>query len=315
MSWATNWPKNGQPAASLPSEPSSSSSVRQSHNPPARPSANRKASSAEKDGSSGNIRAYRDGASGASTGRRARAGARQCVGRKRGRLDQVKARASSSPMRSHAHSCVSGNTASTEWPRAVWVRSARRRRRNARMFRPRSAAGRRGSVSGPSYRARQRQSPRSRPRRRRCRPPHRGENQGLAPEPAPARPKYDARDASRGRAIAACTLEQSWLLQFRQVSQKRVPDHIVRWYRARQPGAVVAAPPSPELRSPLLRTIDQIRRSIVTSQRNGLAGGFRGSLGSKQNKVLAPTELRGDVFQDAFDHVGVVVHAERVRYG
>src|SRR5262245_9277460 len=82
MSWAMNWPKNGHPAASLPSEPSSSSSVRQSHNPPARPSANRKASSAEKDGSSGNIRAYCDGTSGASTGRRARAGARQCVGRK-----------------------------------------------------------------------------------------------------------------------------------------------------------------------------------------------------------------------------------------
>src|SRR5262249_28955122 len=92
-------------------------------------------------------------------------------------------------------------------------------------------------------RARQRRSPRSRPRRRRCRPPHREENQGFAPEPAPARPKYDPRDASQGRAIAACTLEQSWLLQFRQGSQKPVPDHIVRWYRARQPGAVVAAPP------------------------------------------------------------------------
>src|SRR5262245_26249010 len=110
------------------------------------------------------------------------------------------------------------------------------------MFRPRSAEGRRGPVPGPSYRARQRQSPRSRPRRRRCRPPHREENQGLAPEPAPARPKYDARDASQGRAIAACTLEESWLLQFRQGSPKRVPDHIVRWYRARQAGAVVAAP-------------------------------------------------------------------------
>jgi len=28
---------------------------------------------------------------------------------------------------------------------------------------------------------------------------------------------------------------------------------------------------------------------------------------------LAPAELRGDVFQDAFDHVCVVVHSERVR--
>ena len=33
------------------------------------------------------------------------------------------------------------------------------------------------------------------------------------------------------------------------------------------------------------------------------------------DRELAPTELRGDVFQDAFDHVSVVVHAERVRYG
>src|SRR5262245_11636723 len=154
----------------------------------------------------------------------------------------VKAKASSSPILSQAHSGVSGNTASTEPPRAAWVRSARRRRRNVRMSRRRSAAARRGSVPGSSYRARQRQSPRSRPRRRRCRPPHREEYPELAPEPAPARPKYDARDASRGRAIAACTLEQSWLLQFRQSSQKRVPNHIVRWYRARRPGEGVAAP-------------------------------------------------------------------------
>src|SRR5262245_14145391 len=39
-------------------------------------------------------------------------------------------------------------------------------------------------------------------------------------------------------------------------------------------------------------------RGTVTRQAHGHAAAPR-SLGSKQNRVLAPTELRGDVFQDA----------------
>ena len=79
MSCATNCPKNGQPAASVPSDDGSSCPSPQSQRPPVRPSAKRNASSAENTGRSGKRRPYDVEAIGASTGVRSRDGARQCV--------------------------------------------------------------------------------------------------------------------------------------------------------------------------------------------------------------------------------------------
>src|SRR5262249_24109149 len=78
MSCATNWPKNGHPAASVASDAASSSSVAQSHRPPARPNAYKNDWSASKAGSSGNSRAYDVGPI-APLRAAARDGPRQCV--------------------------------------------------------------------------------------------------------------------------------------------------------------------------------------------------------------------------------------------